>query len=128
MSEMLHVSIKRDKTGSCLVVAKWASEFATESVAFEPDQRYTLAKKQLLQRTPGMTIVSLDAQRPVCITIGTVLFEVFFTGTVLSLFRRYRADNHPPRIGLHLGRDLYREPWELLRDPADDHQGDFLSL
>jgi hypothetical protein len=128
MSDMFHVAIRNQGKDLFLVTASWAGETSSESVNFTSGEEYKLAKKQLLQRTPGLSLVSLDAQAPVCAQIGRTLFDTFMSASVLALFRQYRESNDPPRVGLHLSRELYREPWELLKDPEDEQQGDYLSL
>lgn len=128
MSDLFHLSIKHVADEKYSVTAKYGDQQHMEDLAFTPSDSYKLAKKRLLERRPGLGLLSLEDQQPVCITIGTELFQTFLTGRLLTLFKSYRADNDPPRLALHLTRLLYREPWELLRDPADALEGEFLAL
>jgi hypothetical protein len=129
MSELFHIYIHEvAPPNSFSVTGTLGDQSQSEAVIFTPTPAYAQSKKRLAERRPALGLVSLDQQDPVCIQVGTELFNNFFTGSVLQIFKQYRQTNDPPRVGLHLARSLYREPWELLRDPDDALQGEFLSL
>jgi hypothetical protein len=128
MSEILHLYVKGTTPGEHLASTTFGGVQGQETVVFAPSDAYNVAKKQLLERRPGFGLLSLGAQDPVCSVLGSELFSNFFKDSVLAVYKMYRAANNPPRIALHLSRDLYREPWELLRDFDDARQGEFISL
>lgn len=127
MNDLFSLHVRRD--GADLDIrAEWDGQKVSETGRFDPTQAYLTAKKQLAERTPGLSITSPDRQRTVAISLGAELFSTLFTGTVLRLFREYRQKHEEPRLALHLDRLLYREPWELLRDSVDAQAGEFLSI
>jgi hypothetical protein len=129
MTPLFHLWVRSTGEGQYYVKAEYEEVQRAQTIAsFAPSGDFQTNISQLTSRIPGVRPRTLDDQLLKSKLLGEEIFRAFFTGPVLNLFRAYRSQNDEPRIALHIPRDLYPLPWEMLRDPQDILPADFLAL
>jgi hypothetical protein len=103
-------------------------------VSWTPANTYSDAMSQLFDRDDPSRPRTIAEQDDIGSIVGETLFDTFIAGHIRQRYdackaaaSKERDAGAAPRVCLHIPRDLFAHPWELLRDPRE-LRGQFIAL